>query len=187
MGVQMWNFTSNIDKSSCTRTEKQGDLWSSGILWQVQELPLCTATMAHWCNQSNKTQQSNKENLVLITPPPQHSWALSKHLSLHKDAFEITFEHHSRKGDQSELFVPLPVSGNVKREVHCRPGVQSWLSISHWGLSPKTDYTKVPSTPATGRKEEEFSKGHYHLLHTRLLPRKSCAVSNLGAFQNTSG
>lgn len=183
----MWNFTSNIDKSSSTHTEKQDDLWTPGILWHeiVQELPLCSVTMAHSdATRAIKCSRVIKKKLVLITPSQQDNWALSKPLSLHKDASEITFEHHSRTGEQSKLLVLHTVSRNVKREAHCRPGVQSWLS--QWGLSPQTDYTKVPSTPATGRKEEEFSEEHYPLLHTRLLPRKSCALSNLGGFQNSS-
>jgi len=43
-----------------------------------------------------------KKKILLITPPQQDNWLLRGRLSLDKEAFEITFEHGYRKGDQSK-------------------------------------------------------------------------------------
>lgn len=79
------------------------------------------------------------------------------------------------------LFVLHTVSKTAesgKGEAYCRLGVQSWVSKVFL-----LKCTKVLSTPATERKEKEFSEQQYHLLHTKLLPREAVLSPTLAAFK----
>lgn len=72
-------------------------------------------------------QQSNKEKIVLITPPQEDNWPLRGHLSLHKEAFEITFEHRYRKRDQSKgSAVCTPYCEQDSRKWKGRGLLQAW-------------------------------------------------------------